>query len=376
MTRSNKPVFSLSIFLMIFGILFSCTVLPIREFNVYKETFDKVRLAGEEILLDYGSVSTQIYALEQQVAENEKITVEKVNAQRELTFDIAKKAAETVDTDHILVRMRAWAIIALYNEVLTGLAEGKSASEVAGTIDSLMNNLTGFPAAEITDIAADIVPYVGALKALLETAQLEWSRQKFIHVVLEGGPSIQTKFIAFLRDDLQNIYNVRAALNDLSYQQTLDDIAALATDFHKLANKYKNNPEIDKLVKLTDQVNHLLKSTPDYLSGDEETDSELLASLEGEGKEPYSDLAHSQLVQFKNEIMAKLSEAQQLNSALGAYQNTMLNYRKLIDEMARSLRNLETNIIDAKPQAPPAKELQSLYIIMRQSYETFKATRR
>lgn len=376
MTRSNKPVFSLSIFLMIFGILFSCTVLPIREFNVYKETFDKVRLAGEEILLDYGSVSTQIYALEQQVAEDEKITVEKVNAQRELTFNIAKKAAETVDTDHILVRMRAWAIIALYNEVLTGLAEGKSASEVAGTIDSLMNNLTGFPAAEITDIAADIVPYVGALKALLETAQLEWSRQKFIHVVLEGGPSIQTKFIAFLRDDLQNIYNVRAALNDLSYQQTLDDIAALATDFHKLANKYKNNPEIDKLVKLTDQVNHLLKSTPDYLSGDEETDSELLASLEGEGKEPYSDLAHSQLVQFKNEIMAKLSEAQQLNSALGAYQNTMLNYRKLIDEMARSLRNLETNIIDAKPQAPPAKELQSLYIIMRQSYETFKATRR
>lgn len=376
MTRSNKPIFRLTITLMIFGILLSCTVLPTREFNAYKETFEKVRLAGEEILLDYGSAGTQINALEQQVAEDEKITVEKVNAQRKLIFDIAKKAAETVDTDHILVRMRAWAIIARYNEVLTGLAEGKRASEVAGTIDGLMNNLTGFPVEEIADLAADITPYAGALKALLETAQLEWSRQKFIHVVLKGGPSIRNKFIAFLRDDLQNFYNIRAALNDLSYQETLDDIAALATDFHELANKYKTDPEIDKLVKLKDQVNRLLKGTPHYLSGDEEADSELLVSLEGKGEEPYYDLAHSQLVQFKNEIGAKLAETQRLNTELGAYQNTMLTYRKLIDEVARSLRNLESSIKEAKPQVPPAKELHSLYIIMRQSYETFKTTRR
>jgi hypothetical protein len=258
MTTTNGKWIRLLSGVFFASLLSGCTAVPTKHFSAYKEAFGKARAASEQVLLDYGAATAETEALKAALTQEEESRLDQVNARRQAEFDVNAARNNAASVDHIAVRMQAWDVVGRYNEALTGLAEGKSAAEVAGLVDGLYQNLSTFPFEGIAEAASDAAPFVGALKTLLKKAQEEWSRQEFVRVVKEGGPTIRKMFIVNLRRDAQNFYNIRLALNDIAYREKLDEIADLADQFNTLANRYKLDAAAEDLVKITDDTNAIL----------------------------------------------------------------------------------------------------------------------
>ena len=114
--------------LLLAALTAACTTIPQREFATYKDTFAKARTAGETVVLDYGVA----------VAQFEEIKARRAAAKPEqrrrgAPFDPgAPRRRSPLPVDHVLVRMQAWDVVARYNDLLTALAEGKPADELAG----------------------------------------------------------------------------------------------------------------------------------------------------------------------------------------------------------------------------------------------------
>lgn len=110
--------------------IISCTTVPTKEFATYKEAFSQARSAGEEVLFDYAAAVKEyekekaIKAKEKQSSKKSEETPGKIKRPR--IYDPVAAASPAAEIDHIAVRMKAWDTVARYNDVLTGLAEGKS----------------------------------------------------------------------------------------------------------------------------------------------------------------------------------------------------------------------------------------------------------
>ena len=103
--------------------------------------------------------------------------------------------------DRVVVRMKAWDVVARYNDLLTALAEGRAADELAGAVDGLSSSLGSFPIAAVAVAWTEVSGYLAPLKPLALEAVRERSRRDFIAAVGKGGPLIADKFLKLLRED-------------------------------------------------------------------------------------------------------------------------------------------------------------------------------
>ena len=366
---------SAPILLVIFAVfLAGCTTVPTQHFSDYKETFNKARAASEQVLLDYGVAKAEIKALEAALKLSGENSTEQVNARRQEEFNVIEATSLDASINHIAVRIKAWDVVGRYNEVLTALAEGRSASEAAGLVDGLYQNLASFPFESIGQAASEAVPFIGALKTLLNKAQNEWSRREFIRVVTEGGPWIRSLFIESLKADTENFYNIRFLLNDSAYQDKLDEIVDLAQEFYLSAKRCPINTAAEDLTltKLAEQTNTILRQVPRLLTGDEDKDSEILIPKEIKGAKTYSNCTHRQFVELKDKIRTATTQAAKINQKLEAYKKTLVAYIKLLNIMSENLRTLEKAANDVTTVMPSIDRFLAAYIELRQAYDTFK----
>ncbi len=364
--KSQKKL--LFFILLITSVLYSCTTIPTEKFVTYKEAFNNARVAGEEVLLDYAANLKEYNKLSEEIKKAEESQPEKEfpgAIDRPEVFDPVKEADNKVEADDIEVRLRAWDVAARFNDLLTGLAEGKSVNELTAAVDGLATSLSNFPLEEIAGATAAFMPYIGLLKTIIATAEQERTRQLFVKAVKQGGPLIEKKFMNLLREDTKKFYNIEWGLNDFAYQSIRDEVRKLRKQYIFLASKYKSD---DKLKELTDEVDKLCNQLKF---------KEIKLKNKDANKEIEKDpTGYSQLVQIKEQIRGKVAEARKKTNELYAYQDMMLAYVKLLNQVSASLESLRLAIEKNQPAIPSTKELVPIFIELKKAIYIYKDKRR
>ena len=232
-------------------VLMGCTVLPVKEFSNYREAVGKAREAGETVLTDYSAALAEQSALQ--------ATRKSGQPMRPGAIDPLTLATGSATLDYVAVRYQAWAVVGKYNEALVSLAEGRSASGVAAAVDGLVNSLSQSPFSQATELASAAAPFLGPLKVLLEEADKEMSRQRFLAGLKTGLPLINEKLIPLLSKDVQLMAEVRFGLNDLQYQRALDRVNDARRPFDTLRNNYAPN---DNIRRMNERVSEALAKLP------------------------------------------------------------------------------------------------------------------
>lgn len=342
-----------------------CTTVPTKEFSTYQDTFAEARAAGQEVLLDYGASAKQ---LDERIAK--RAAANPKPKERGQPFDPQAIAQKAAGVDHIAVRMKAWDVVARYNDLLSALAEGRSADELAAAADGLSTSLGSFPVAAISTSWAEIGGYLAPLKPLALEAVREKSRRDFIAAVGKGGPLITDKLIQLLRDDAKNFYQVKFGLNELEYQPAVDAVSEARNHFAMLANQFQAAPEI--YVELSG-LNAAIARLPVQRVG-----TSTVKALDGLTLKPVAGAAQispeglAQLRSLRADASALVDRASASDAELDAYQEVLTTYVGLLNQLEQSMRALEAAALQAQPGIPQAADLQRTVILLREAYITYK----
>lgn len=357
--------------------LFSCTTIPTKEFTTYKEAFEDTRAAGQEVLFNYAAYEKEYEKAKEEI-DKAAAELQPDNANHNeikrpnIAFDPVKAADSTVKVDDIEIRLKAWLVVARFNDLLTGLAEGKSVNELTAGVDGLATSLSNFPLGQVADAVGEFMPYVGLLKTIIATAEMERQRQLFVNAVKEGGPKIEKVFIKFLRDDSKNYYRIGFLFNDLKYKRIRNNVTELVFQYENLVSKYK--PDTD-LTNLTDQVNKLLAKIGLEKISLEDIEQKKTDSQKKAAKTP-DDLVISQFTQIKDQIKEKVAEAEQKSLELIAYRDMMVAYVMLINQMSDTLKALTLAVQENQTTIPSSKDLVPVLIELKKAIKIYQDSRR
>ena len=340
-----------------------CTTLPLTEFASYKETFVQARKAGEDVLIDYSVATKEFEGIEaDRAASKSKFKL------RSTSLDAASTDGQIARIDHVAVRIKAWDVVARYNDLLSALAEGKAATELTSAIDALSASLGGFPIAQVAATAADVTAFLAPLKPLIQEAFREKQRRDFVDAVAKGGDLIYGKFLKLLRDDVADFYKIRKGLNDLVYQPIVDSVALPKEKFSELASQLKKTPALERaLATLNAEIAKLPSSTRDKPA------LEPVKVKFGDGSATPEQL--EQLRTYTSQARDSVAKALAKNAELDAYGDVLTAYKGLLNQLEQSMRNLQVAASQSRPTIPRGEELQRSVILLREAYDSYKDMR-
>lgn len=340
------------------ALMTACTTLPEKEFSSYKETFAQARSAGEQVLMDYGAAVSDY---NDAVAQDE--VANPTARPRPASFTAAEAQHQPDHVDHIGVRMKAWEVVARYNDLLTALAEGKGADQLLGALDGFSDSLGAFPVAAVKLATAQVQAYLAPLRPLLKDALREKSRRDFVAAVAKGAPIIEGNFLDLLRADAEDFYRVRKGLNDLEYRPLLSDVRART---RRIAKALPEIAKPDELVEPVQKFNARLAALP--LNADSKAPIALLElDLNAVGSQPSAGL-----LEALDEAAAACDKALAKNEALHAYRDVLVAHVALLDQLGQSLAALRVAAEQAQPTIPRGEDLRRKVIMLREAYIAFK----
>ena len=334
-----------------------CTTVPTKEFASYRDAFAQARAAGEEVLLDYGAASNQAQAINAQLASPQP-------RQRVASFD-ASSASRPTTADAVAVRMQAWDVVARYNDLLTDLAEGKAANELAGAVDGLSSSLAAFPITSVALSATQVSGYLAPLKPLALEAVREKSRRDFVAAVGKGGDLINGTFLKLLRDDTKDFYAARKGLNDMAYEPLVNQVARIATRFDTLAKPLQDSPEVQQTrLALNAQLARLAplsSGKPRIPPVDASTGSAVPTAVQV-----------LQLETLTTTATGLVADALAKDAELEAYEKVLAAYVALLNQVETSMHGLQLAAAQAQPGIPSGDKLESAVIALREAYIAYK----
>lgn len=337
-----------------------CTTVPTREFASYQDAFAQAREAGEEVLLDYGAAlkESQVILLQQPPASPQA-------RQRLVSFD-PSAANQPTSEDQVAVRMQAWDVVARYNDLLTDLAEGKAANELAGAVDGLSSSLAAFPISAVALSATQVSGYLAPLKPLALEAVREKSRRDFVAAVGKGADLINGAFLKLLRDDTQDFYRVRKGLNDLDFNPLARRVADTATQFETIAKTLQDSPEVRHT---RDKLNAQLARLPPLNTSGKPRIPPVEAST---GTTAPTTAQVVQLESLTTTAAGLVADALAKDAELEAYEKVLAAYLALLNQVETSLQRLQMAAAQAQPGIPTGDKLQSAVIALREAYIAYK----
>jgi hypothetical protein len=369
--RWRAPVAGATLRLPLFALVLlaiaaaGCTTVPTREFATYKETFAKARAAGEEVILDYGAAAA--HRADLKAAEDAAKAGRKKRGE---PFDAGAAGRDAAARDRVVVRMKAWDVVARYNDLLTALAEGRAADELAGAVDGLSSSLGSFPIATVAVAWTEVSGYLAPLKPLALEAVRERSRRDFIAAVGKGGPLIADKFLKLLREDTVQFYDTRRGLNDLELGPLVDAANATGRDILASAGRFQATPEIDDALK---QLNTAIDRVPF-----ETTETRLVREvrIKQHGPGAPTPEVRVQILTLVREATAQAGKVAAKDAELRAYRDVLNAYLALLDQLEHSMRGLQAAAEQAQPGIPQAADLERTVILLREAYMTYKDKRK
>jgi hypothetical protein len=384
--QDHKVKINFLIFLIVIPSIFACTTVPNKEFASYKESFTKARAASEQVLFDYGAAVEQHQRnVTEKLAKRQHNNVNRIEPPEDPSPSKVTSGAGDIG-EHIAVRIKAWDVVERYNDLLTGLAEGKSVAQVTATVDGLYQSLSTFPIAEIADAAGSVSPYIGILKQVAAMAERERSRRRFVETVKAGAPIIGApieknekpnkneksdkadSFLKLLQEDYKNFWTTRRGLYERSLKDIKSKITALSIQYINLAKHYKPNP---KLKELTEEINEFRK----ILGMKEGIKLHKTNAEEKKATKNFSPIIHSQLIQIKDQIKEQIDSAKQKTVELTAYRDVIIAYSEMIYQVSKTLFELVLAVQINTKTIPRTEGLVSIYIELRKAIQTYGDSR-
>lgn len=180
----------------------ACASVPEREFKAYRDAFELSKAAGQEVILDF-SVAKADQEKRAAQAKAPKSAASAQPALYQFNYKLTTGAGALKPADPAQARLHAFEVIGGYNQVLTELAEGKSADQVAASAGQLVQALSS-----AISIAPGVGPLVADFAAAIERARV---RAEFLEALQKGEPVI-VKIIDVLLADIPDFYDLRRTL--------------------------------------------------------------------------------------------------------------------------------------------------------------------
>jgi hypothetical protein len=344
-----------------------CTTVPQHEFQTYRRAFDEARAQSEHVLADYAAARQLKSNLVAQVnlkanpSPNARLLANRLGL---ATFD----ATSAIRQDDIELRLKAWEVIANYNEALAAVASGANASEIEGAVNGFLGALQQFPLAQVAKMAGDAVPYVGVATALFSLVQKEVEARRFRQAVLKAELPMK-EFVGLLRKDAVLFRNYRVTLLDERFAEQEILIFDRADRFRIVSTSHSWNPpaEVDGLVK---KVN-----ANRVLAAGVETFPAVPAAATSPAPPSSTDSELVELRTLADAIEREAGDSRGTVAELSAYHELMRQYVLLIGELERTLGVLSEAARHSTGRLPSVDQLQQVISSVRLAREIYIETK-
>ncbi|MCK5728808.1 MAG: hypothetical protein KAH08_06260 [Methylococcales bacterium] len=380
----NKTVLVLLILL-----LNACAIVPEREFSNYRYVFSQVRDVGEKVIIDYA------------LAKKEQTQLKKNNtlqAPRKNTFSSHQLTISDLPVQDVAVRLRAWEVMATYNEALTQLIAGKSLKSKDQTV---LKKLLHFSVSSLREAAAGLSPIAAALDAIVTQVEKGFKRHQIVASIKNISEIISSQLIVGMKKDSELFYKVRYSINNYHYQKLRVNITHHIKTFITLANEIEPLEQQKKVNPLVKTLNERLKQIAVSSSGRgfELIYLDLPETLKKPRKRRYrrnkyqrqktmitkaimtkvksekNRVVISQLTVLKTQILMLLDEAEQINIALEAYHDMLTAYIRLLNQMDLYLRVVQQAAISGQSERLElGNNFEIALIKMRQAFLYYQKT--
>ncbi len=378
-----------SLLIILILLLNACAIVPEHEFSDYRYVFNQVRDVGEKVIIDYA------------LAKKEQAQLKKNNtlqAPRKNTFNSHQLTISNLPVQDVAVRLRAWDVMATYNDALTQLIAGKTLKSKDQTV---LNKLLHFSVGSLRDAASSLSPIAAALDAIITEVEKGFKRHHIVTSIENISEIISSKLIVGMKKDSELFYKVRYSINNYHYQKLRVNISrhiktfiTLSNEIEPLEQQQKVNPLVETLNKRLKQIaissvgrgfDPILLELPKKLKPKKRYKRHrsqyrrqkamigkiMMAKIKSEK----SRVVLSQLTVLKTQILMLLDEAEQQNVALEAYHDMLTAYIRLLNQMDLYLRVVQQAAVSGKSEPLElGKNFEIALIKMRQAFLYYQKT--
>lgn len=349
-------------------LLAGCFHIPKREFSQYKQTFAQVHTTAGDILLDFDQALKK--AKERQAAQEQGEDAPAVRPPypADLKAFEAKRGGEKLDD--IEVRRRALQVITQYNDLLTQLAEGKSAQEVKSSASGLVNAVGKF----VTIAGGSGVPGLSAIATIVSTlaelVEKARTRAEFSRAVREGRPVIE-KIIDALIEDRRDHYGLRFNLAQEERLLILDEITIrirLILGFvASLGPSRQDGPNVSDAEK---DLNSVLKPVRGEIG---EYPIRLKLAPASARTPPFTEGADERTQASILEIKEQVEKYENNVKQMQALGRALVEYGKLLERTKTALATLEKMLDKPQDISIVAEELARAAFSVKRNLETLRS---
>ena len=385
----GKILLNKTVLVLLILLLNACAIVPEREFSNYRYVFSQVRDVGEKVIIDYA------------LAKKEQTQLKKNNtlqAPRKNTFSSHQLTISDLPVQDVAVRLRAWEVMATYNEALTQLIAGKSLKSKDQTV---LKKLLHFSVSSLREAAAGLSPIAAALDAIVTQVEKGFKRHQIVAIIKNISEIISSQLIVGMKKDSELFYKVRYSINNYHYQKLRVNITHHIKTFITLANEIEPLEQQKKVNPLVKTLNERLKQIAVSSSGRgfELIYLDLPETLKKPRKRRYrrnkyqrqktmitkaimtkvksekNRVVISQLTVLKTQILMLLDEAEQINIALEAYHDMLTAYIRLLNQMDLYLRVVQQAAISGQSERLElGNNFEIALIKMRQAFLYYQKT--
>jgi len=349
-------------------LLAGCFHIPKREFSQYKQTFAQVHATAGDILLDFDQALKK--AKERQAAQEQGQDAPAVRPPYPADLEAfeAKRGGEKLDD--IEVRRRALQVITQYNDLLTQLAEGKSAQEVKSSASGLVNAVGKF----VTIAGGSGVPGLSAIATIVSTlaelVEKARTRAEFSRAVREGRPVIE-KIIDALIEDRGDHYGLRFGLAQEERLLILDEITIrirLIRGFvASLGPSRQDGPNVSDAEK---DLNSILKPVRGEIV---EYPIRLKLAPASARTAPFTEGADERTQASILEIKEQVEKYENNVKQMQALGRALVEYGKLLERTKTALATLEKMLDKPQDISIVAEELARAVFSVKRNLETLRS---
>ncbi len=378
-----------SLLIILILLLNACAIVPEHEFSDYRYVFNQVRDVGEKVIIDYA------------LAKKEQAQLKKNNtlqAPRKNTFNSHQLTISNLPVQDVAVRLRAWDVMATYNDALTQLIAGKTLKSKDQTV---LNKLLHFSVGSLRDAASSLSPIAAALDAIITEVEKGFKRHHIVTSIENISEIISSKLIVGMKKDSELFYKVRYSINNYHYQKLRVNISrhiktfiTLSNEIEPLEQQQKVNPLVKTLNKRLQQIaissagrgfDPILLELPKklkpkkrykrYRSQYRRQKAMIGKIMMAKIKSEKSRVVLSQLTVLKTQILMLLDEAEQQNVALEAYHDMLTAYIRLLNQMDLYLRVVQQAAVSGQSEPLElGKNFEIALIKMRQAFLYYQKT--
>jgi hypothetical protein len=352
----SRPKAALGLLVLVLA-LAGCARIPVEVLHAYGSSFEQARAVSADLIDDHAHAIT-VEAERSRAQANP----ETEDGHFPDAFDPqeALRAASGEEVPAIAERRRALEVIAAWNEVLLGLAEGRSVAEVGARTRAFGDRVQELLAIAGVAVQPFAGPVIGGLEAVLGLVEEARTRAEFRRVVQEGHEPVDT-LLGALIDDTPHLYEARKNVQGFLILDAEEDMGSLRAAMQTLAARHRA-PTSPELIAGHERIEREMRATFAAIVPGPLPELRLETSPDGV---PYDRDALEALDGLRQQMAGAGARRSAAVADINAYHESLTAHVRLLDEARRGLAALRRAVLAPPDRAAAALEIASSAALLR-----------